>query len=236
MAGKIEAKIIEKFTSTLVMAICDCIRSVADACMARGLISGDTCGEIVESTVTSEDKTRKLLKSVKNCTEIDGVSFEIFLRILSEKLPERIKAKLLTDMRAELASEQAQANPINECKALLAMTSVHHGQLSLPHTHESDVPRLLSQEQNPFIGKLEESIREHERTIAEKKLLKETLEENEKLKARLVLSSNTNNENQSTATSMCEADMLQLKEKIDKLEQKSKALSMEIRRHTWMCY
>jgi hypothetical protein len=240
---RMEAKIIEKFTPTLVVAVCDCVRSVADECMARGLILRETCDDIQESTVTSVDKTRKLLRAVKNCTEIDSISFDIFLCILNEKLPERSRAKLLTDMRTELASEQNRAIPAAESMALVpsgreAMTFVHHGQQLLPRGHESDVSRLLYQEQNPYIGKLEESIREHERTIAEKKLLKEKLEENERLKAQLAtmqrlqpLSNTSENQSATIGTSMSEADILQLKEKIEKLEKKSEDLSMEITRY-----
>ena len=216
-----EVNIIEKFTPKLVVAICDCIRSVTDACMASGLISRDTCGDILELTVTSEDKTRKLLKAVKNCIEIDrDISFDIFLRILNEKLPERSRAKLLMDMRAELASEQAQAN---ECTALVPTFTTDHGtpvrycDVSAPHA--PDVSRLLYQEQNPFVGKLEESIRQHERTVAEKKLLKEKLEENERLKAEVtkigknLLSLSSASENNNHKDIMSDADILQLKEK-----------------------
>jgi hypothetical protein len=240
MAADLGAKIIEKFTPKLVVAVCDCVRSVADECMAKGLVSVEIHGDInIQSTMTNEDKTRKLIKAVKNCTEIDGTGFEIFLRILNEKLPERSRAKLLTDMRIEVAKEQGQATP-NESTALVpafntgSMTSEYHGQRLLPY---SDITRLLHQEQNPYIGKLEESIRVHERTIAEKKLLKEKLEENERLKAQLanmqsLFSSNTSgNQSTTTGTSMSEADILQLKEKIEKLEKKSEDLSMEITRY-----
>ena len=239
-----EAKIIEKFTPTLVVAVCDCVRPVTDACMADRLITGETRDDILGSTVTNEDKTRKLLKAVKNCTEINSESFDIFLRILREKLPERISSKLLTDMGTEMASEQGQATPVEASMALVpsgreAMRSAHHSQLLihvlLPH---STAVSRLHQEQNPYMGKLEESIREHERTIAEKKLLKEKLEENERLKAQLadvqsLQSSSNTSENQSTttSTSMSEADIFRLKEKIEKLEQKSKDLDGEISRY-----
>lgn len=251
------AKIIEKFTPKLVAAVSDCVRSVADACLANGLISSDTSNDILESIVTSEDKTRKLLKSIKNCIEVDGISFDIFLRILDENLPERSRARLLTDMRAELTREQAQA-ATSESRSMErttlvplsghmhgTMASVNHGQLSVPHAR--DVSCLLHQEQNPFFGKLEESIREHERTIAEKKLLKEKLEENERLKANLtsirqtlLFLSNTSSDERredtgdnylDTNTFMPEADVSQLKEKIKMLEQKSIELGMAIRRY-----
>ena len=237
-----EAKIIETFTPTLVVAVSDCVRSVTDACMADGLIPVETRDDILNSTVTSEDKTRKLLKAVKNCIEIDSISFDIFLRILNGKLPERSRAKLLTDMRTELASEQGRITA--STTALVpafntgheAMAPMHHGQLLLSRSHETSVvSQLLHREQNPFIERLEESIREHERTIAEKKLLKEKLEENERLKAQLasLLSISNASESQSTtaSTSMSEADILQLKEKIKELEKKAEDLGMEITRY-----
>ena len=240
-----EAKIIEMFTPKLVVAVSDCVRSVTDACMADGLIPVETRDDILNSTVTSEDKTRKLLKAVKNCIEIDGIlSFDIFLRILNGKLPERSRPKLLTDMRTELASEQGRITaPANEKTALVptfntgheAMAPMRHGQLLLSRSHETDVSRLLYREQNPFIEKLEESIREHERTIAEKKLLKEKLEENERLKAQLAsllsISNASESQNTTASTSMTEADILQLKEKIKELEKKAEDLGMEITRY-----
>ena len=106
-----EAKIIERFTPTLVVAVCDCVHPVTDACMANQLITGETGDDILGST-TSEDKTRKLLKAVKNSTEINSESFNTFLRILREKLPEKISPELLTDMETQLPSEQGQAIPI----------------------------------------------------------------------------------------------------------------------------
>ena len=249
-----EAKIIEKFTPTLVRAIYGCVPSVAHECMAKGLIPSRIYDDIIlgSSAVTGMDNAGKLLNAVKHCIEIDSIlSFEIFLGILEKELPERSRTKLLTDMKTELAREQGQATPaINESTALMpafntgheAMAPMHHGQLLLPRrSHEiSDVSRLLHQEQNPFIGKLEESTREHERTTAEKKLLEAKLEENERLKAQLanmqsLLSVTNASESQSTTagTSISEADILQLKEKIEKLEKKSEDLGMEIIRYRY---
>ena len=237
-----EVKIIERFTPKLVLAVCDCVRSVADECVANGLIPGGVRDDMLESTVTSDDKTRKLLKAVKNTTEMDSISFDIFLRILKQKLPERSSSRLLMDMRAELAiAEQAQAN---ECAAMVPTTDPRtlvpyhdRGQVSVPRA--ADVSRLLSQEQNPYIGKLEESIREHERTVAEKKLLREKLEENERLKAEVVrirqslpsLSNASENNNHGHGNVMSEAEILQLKEKVAKLEEESNKLRMAIRRY-----
>ena len=228
------AKFIERFTPTLVVAICDCVRPVADACMAERLITSETRDDILGSTVmTSKDKTRKLLEAVKNCTEINSESCDIFLRILRENLPEKISSKLLTDMGTE-PSERGQATPVEASTALVpsgheAMRNAHHGQLFLPHIA---VSRLLHREQNPYMGKLEESIREHERTIAERNQLKE---ENERLKAQLanmqsLQSSSNTSQNQGTTTgiSMPEAEILQLKEEIEKLKQKSKDFDGEI--------
>ena len=248
-----EAKIIENFIPTLVRAIYDCVRSVAHECMAKGLISQRTYDDILDSSAVTSlmDKAGKLLNAVKHCIEIDGISFEIFLSILENELPERSRTKLLTDMRTKLAREQGQATPacpaINESTALIpafntgheAMAPMHHGQLLLPHrSHEiSDVSRLLHQEQNPFIGKLEESTREHERTNAEKKLLEEKVE-NERLKAQLanvqsLLSITNASESQTTTASTSEAYILQLKEKIEKLEKKLEDLGMEIIRYRY---
>ena len=234
-----EAKIIEKFTSTLVTAICDSVQSVTEECLAKGLISPETFSNIMKSTAISNDKTRNLIESVKNCTIIDGTSFDLFLRILNEKLPKRGSAKLLMDMRAELASRLAQTSSHEDEYATLVpssytshgiMTYTYHGQPSVPHAH--DVSRILSQEQNPFIGRLEESIRQQERAVAEMKLLKEKLKESgERLNGEPANRQSPNAHEKDLGSTTCTSsmseadhDMMQIKEKIKNLEEKSKEL------------
>ena len=207
--------------------------------MAKGLISEETFSNIMKSTAISNDKTRNLIESVKNCTKIDCTSFDLFLRILNEQLPKRGSAKLLMDMRAELASRLAQTSSHEDEYAALVpssytshgiMTYTYHGQPSVPHAH--DVSRILSQEQNPFIGKLEESIRQQERAVAEMKLLKEKLKEsderlNDEPANRQSPNAHEKDLGSTTCTSsMSEADhdMMQIKEKIKNLEEKSKEL------------
>ena len=235
-------KIIEDFTPKLVLAISDCVLSVTEECLAKGLISTNTNSNILKTTVTNSDKTRNLVEAVKKCIEIDNTSFDLFLRILDVKLPSRVGAKLLSDMRAQLASRAEISQHVDTALVPLSMSnaghgmmtySMYHGQLSVPHAH--DVSRVLSQEQGPYIGKLEESIRQQERAIAEMKLLKEKLEKSdERLKGDSAnrQSSSVHEKNlDSTMSSMSEADMIELKEKIKSLEKKSDDLDMAIRRY-----
>ena len=229
------AAIIERFTPDLVPTIGDSVQSVADACLANGLIGVDTSNDILESPVTSGDKARKLLKAVKNTIGRDrysSCSFNLFLRVLDEKLPEQSRNRLLTKMRAEQTTALVPA--FNTDHSPRTLFSMYNGQLSVPVA----VPHacLLHQEQGPLIGMLEDSIREYERTVAKKKLLKEKLEENERLKAQLasigqsLLSSNAS-ENRGTTTSISEDDILQLKKKVEELEQNSKDLGRDMRRY-----
>ena len=240
-----EAKIIDRFTPELVKAICLCIQPVSDRCLAQGLISDSTRSHILElSIVTNEDKTRKLLEDVKKLIKINSVSFDIFLRILKEELPESGRAELLTAMRAELTNEQAAAlaTSVDGCTALVPTFQIGHGtvstaldrQLSVPYVH--DAQRLLRQEQNPYIGLYEGTIRQQERIVAEMNTLKDKLEESERSRAQLakigqsLLSlTNAGESHQSTTSSTFEVDIIQLKGKIEKLEKDSRELGMEIR-------
>ena len=251
-----EARIIEKFTQKLVPAICDCIRPVATACMANGLIHGDTCDDILGSTDSNKEKTRRLVEAVRNCTEVDDLSFGVFLDTMESQLPKRRKATLLLAMRRELAkAEQAQTvdGQTNECKDLLPMATAHHRivtsashrQLSVLHTQGLSSSTglglpLLSQEQNPLIGKLEEATTKHAYAIIDKKLLEDQLTQNERLRAQLTkigqlsvpsLPSGTESQQPGTSSLKSEADILQMKEKIEELEQKSIELDMAIKRY-----
>lgn len=234
-----EAKVIEKFTPSLVTAICDCVQSVADACLGKGLISDDTNRNILQSVETSQNKTRILLKAVKSCTEIDSVSFDIFLRVLNEKLPERCRSKLLPSMSAELADQQTTTN---ECTALIPTCNVDSEVTSVEcqFSMTSDVSRLLIQEQNIYVGKLEETIRQHDRTCTEMKLLREKVEANEKMRAQLskigqtlqLAPANVSHQGETATTTMSstsEAEIVLLREKIKELESKSDELAREMR-------
>ena len=90
---------IEDFLPDLVTAISDCVQSVSDQCLAKGLIPESVYKRVLESGGTSEDKARTLILAVKTSTETDSRCFEIFLNILHEKFPYRIRDSLLLQIR-----------------------------------------------------------------------------------------------------------------------------------------
>ena len=98
-----EADTLKEFIPDLVTAICDCIQSVSDQCLSKGLISDSTHEQVLESRGTSKEQARILILSVQNSTKTDVGCFEVFLDILNEILPYRVKNKLLPEMRKDLA-------------------------------------------------------------------------------------------------------------------------------------
>ena len=98
-----EADTLKAFIPDLITAICDCVQSVSDQCLAKGLISQTTHERVLESRGTSKEQARTLVLSVQNSTKTDKGCFEVFLDILNELLPYRVKEKLLSEMRKDLA-------------------------------------------------------------------------------------------------------------------------------------
>lgn len=234
-----EAEIIDKFTPKLILTISDCIRSVADHCLANGLINHPTYTSILMSTGINEDKARSLIMAVRKRTEADKyVSFEIFLDILNEQLSESSsKAELLPAMRAELTKKQAMALvPVSSTDQGTVM-SVDQDRLTLSAQHTLDISHLLAKEQSPFIERLEDSSKQLAFTIIKKNQLQKELEENGRKAARVAevghgqLLSSVSENDLGTSSPLSEADTVQIKEKIKELEEKMVELDMAVRRN-----
>ena len=86
-------------------AISDCVQSVSDQCLAKGLIPDSVYKRVLESGGTSEDKARTLILAVRTNTEADGKCLEILLDILNEQLPSTIKEKSLSEIKKELTEK-----------------------------------------------------------------------------------------------------------------------------------
>ena len=172
-----EAEVIKSFLPDLVTGISDCVQPVSDQCLAKGLVPDSVYKRVLESGGTSEDKARTLILSVKKSTETDCRCLETFLNILEEQLPFRIREKLLLDIRKE-ANENS-----NTYRAVVQSSTTFQ---VFP---TGKFPWESTQEQSSMLGRFEESIRQHERTCAEKNQLKEKLkvktEECERLKNEL---------------------------------------------------
>ena len=150
------AKVICSFLPNLVTAISDCIQPVSDQCLAKGLIPESVYKRLLESGGTSEDKARTLVQAVKKSTETDSRCLEILLNILEEQLPHAIKDKLLSEIREEQENSRAV----------------------VPSFHLVPVPNVSRETevvQGSLLGRLEDSIRQHERACSDKRILEETL-------------------------------------------------------------
>ena len=136
-----EARVIKTFFPQLVTAISDCIHSVSDQCLAKGLVSDSTYRKILQSTGTNDDKARTLLSSILSITEGDhadsSTCFKQLLSILDESLPPGSK-RILSAMKEELGQTVA-----------------------LSATEMSEASKRCVAQQETLSGRLEDSTRQH---------------------------------------------------------------------------
>lgn len=167
------AEVIRSFIPKLVTLISDCVQVVSDECLAKGLVTESVYRTVLESEETGKDKARTLLLAVKNSIEVDNTCFDLFLNILEGALPFRMRESLLSKLRNERATT---------CSALVPSTQ------DTQLVPRGELPRDSVLQQTHLLGRLEDTIRQHERACAEKKLLEERLkvktEKYEKLKLR----------------------------------------------------
>jgi chromosome segregation ATPase len=123
---------------------------------------------VLESGGTSEDKARTLILAVKTSIETDSGCLEILLNILDRELPFTIKQKLTSEIRKE------QVEKANACKAVVPLSQ------TVQPVPSAELPREYTSLQSSLLGKLEDSIRQHERACAERGSLEEKL----KIKSR----------------------------------------------------
>ena len=245
------ATVIQKFFPTLIKTVSDCIQSVSDQYLAKGLIPDSIYNSVRESGGTSEDNTRTLILAVKKSAETDSNCLEIFLSALNEVLPFVIKDKLLTEIRAEVLNQKKGEleAPDGGPAWRFAAGTVHQAIVPFSGQSSSLVPNgvLENQEflgrQTSLITKLENAIRKHEQSRLEKDLVEEKLkalsEESNKLKGNLrrlnsqihnVAQANGEIAEQNSRISACEKEMVELKKKVATLEPIVEEHSMYLRR------
>ena len=221
---------IKTYLPDLVTVISDIVQPVSDQCLAKGLIPESVYKRVLESGGTSEDKARTLILAVKTSTETDSRCLDILLTILEEKLPYRIRDNLLSQIRKEI-SEKA-----NTCREVVP----HSAQL----VPSEEILRESTAIHSQLLGRLEDSIRQHERACTEKNLLEQRLkaksEKYEKLKHDLeALKNQTKEISASIRDDMdraqsrilaCESGMMTLKIRIKELEKIIEEQDMQARR------
>ena len=229
-----ESKVLRCFLPDLVAAISDCVHSVSDRCLADGLIPDSTYRRILESGGTSEDKTRNLLLAVIKSTETDSRCLGILLNILEQVLPHGARHALILTIKKKLIEH-------GTCTSVVAMGQNSQASLGTPLT-SGEVMKY----QTSLFGKLEDSIRQHEHACAEKELLEESLkskeEENERLKYELehlklihqkTDNAESNNEilaSMENRISAFEAEMSELRGRIEELESIIEEQGMQVKR------
>ena len=216
------AKVICSFLPNLVTAISDCIQPVSDQCLAKGLIPESVYKRVLESGGTCEDKARTLILAVKTSTETDSRCLEILLNILEEQLPHAIKYKLLSEIREEQENSRAV----------------------VPSFHLVPIPNVSRETevvQGSLLGRLEDSIRQHERACSDKRILEETLkaktEECARLNSELEAIKSQNNKAKLDAIADaqsriadCETEIGNLEVKFSELEKTIEEQAMKVKR------
>ena len=225
-----EAKVVENFFPNLVTAISDHIHSVSDHCLAKGLITNTVYKTVLQSSGTNDDKARTLMVSVLSIIEADhadsSTCFGLLLTILNETLPPQSKG-ILSAMKKELTEISYTYKamvPRGQTRAVPSAT---------------ELSRRCVTQQDSLVGRLEDSIRQHERACAEKNRLEEDLksksQENEKLKNELeVLKCQTTPLYLLSATesrlSGSEAEIKELKRRIEEVESVIEDHGMKLKR------
>ena len=208
----VTAEIMNTFLPDLVSAISDNVLSVSVQCLANGLISIQVYKRVLESGGTSKDRARTLLVAVQNSTETDSRCFEILLSILEQELPRASREKLLSKIRKEVTEK------VNTCKAIGPSAQANQ-QLQL-----GELAKESALQQSSLLGRFEDSIRQHERACAEKKLLEERLkvksEKCKTLKAELETLRGQNQEvtNTQSRISACTIQTENLRKRIEELQ------------------
>ena len=194
---------------------------MSDQCLVKGLLSDSTYRKILQSTGTNDDKARILLLSILSIIG-DHTCFEIFLSALNESLPLGSTIHILSAMKKEL-------NEMS-CKNKEIVPLGHRMVLS-----QTEVSKRCITQQECLFGRLEDSIRQHERACAEKRQLEEDLksksEEMEKLKHELKYKILANliatTENRISAS---EAEIKELKNRMEEVESVIEDNGMELKR------
>jgi hypothetical protein len=223
-----EGQVIKSFLPDLVSAISDIVQPVSDQCLAKGLIPEPVYKRVLESGGTSEDKARTLILAVKKSTETDSSCLEILLNILVRELPFTIREKLLSEIRKE------QVEKANTCKAVVPSSQ------TVQPMPSAELPREYTSLQSSLLGKLEDSIRQHERACAERCLLEEKLkiksrehevlkQEFEALKSQTEKASSIQSSLQSKIAD-CEQEIETLQDKVKKLERTIEEQGMRVKR------
>ena len=223
------AEVITSFLPELVTAVSDCVQSVSDQCLAKGLIPDAVYKRVLESGATSEDKARTLVLAVKKSTETDKRCFELFMNILEQELPYADKDGLSEKMRRE-ANEKASS-----CTAVVPSTG------DLRQIPRGELPRESVVQQTHLLGRLEEAVRQHEHAHVEKISLEEKLkaktEKCEKLKAKFqALQSETQKlvtkeaAEAKSKIAAYESEIENLKERVKELEKLITEQDMQVKR------
>ena len=228
-----ETKVLTKFTSKLVTAICDCVQSVAEKCHSRGIVPDSVYTSVITTGgQTNKDKARVLVEAVKNSVGVDttGSCFQLFLNVLDEELPYAVKGSLLVPLKEEVSKTS------QECQSVVPFHVRHSAQSMALITNDEMV-----RQQTSFFGRLEDAIRKHERVCSEKAQLEENIkvkeQENWELKAELNSLTRVDGaksieqlENTVSRIAACEADVSELREKVKELQSIIEEQSMLIKR------
>ena len=234
MAKNAEAEVIKQLLPDLVSAVSDIVPAVSDQCLAKGLISESTSRQMLELSVASEQRARTLVHSVHKSIKTESSCFPVFLEVLSETLPYRIKEKMVYELKQKLTDCSSV------CKTVVPASQSQSSQPPATVPLESRLQCI--QQQSFFLDRYESSVSRHASASTEKSLCEETLQskldEIQRLRATLNILSESDDDSlkdkelQSTKNRLlaCEVEMTNLRGRIQELECIIEEESMRARR------
>ena len=235
MATAVESDTLEAFLPRLVTAICGDVQRIADQCLSAGLILGSGHRKILESRGSSEDQARALILSIQNSTKTDNRCFEIFLDCLDGELPRLVKEKLSSDIRKDLEDRRAQQDGVICIKAIESPSF----QSQITQFMQQGDPQECERQQRSLFGRYGSSVKKYVLAAGERDQCQESLqcktEESKELRRELTSLGGQNSETKEIETtkerlSACEAEMADLRERIEKLEVVIEEEDMQARR------
>ena len=105
-----EMKVIQDFWHKLFLAIRGCVMRVSDSCYSAQLITDEAYNNVL-MTSCEDEKTRKLLVSVRDTISISRGCFEKFLKVLEETLLLEDRNELLSDMEKKYSKVKPSLGP-----------------------------------------------------------------------------------------------------------------------------
>ena len=145
------------FLPKLVQTVGECVKSIADQCFSKGLITESKHDEVLHTEKVEKEKARILILAVKTAVQTNPECYKLFIHALETELPPVTKKVLLPEMSGKL-SEMHQVDD-TACSAKAVVPYSHQNATQ----HAGSLIKAITEQSQNLCGKLEEAIQEFER-------------------------------------------------------------------------